>query len=70
MFDFSPIQILMVLGIALLVMGPSRLPGMAQNLGKGLRDFKRSLGGDGPDLGEESMAKAVDAGTAVATSDK
>ena len=50
MFDFSPVQIILVLAIALLVLGPKRLPGMAKSLGHGLRGFRDSLAGaDEPD---------------------
>jgi sec-independent protein translocase protein TatA len=45
-FDFSPVQILIVLAIALIVLGPKRLPEMARSLGRGLRDFKGSLSGE------------------------
>jgi sec-independent protein translocase protein TatA len=48
MFDFSPIQIVMVLAIALLIFGPKRLPEMGRNLGKGLRDFKSGISGEEP----------------------
>lgn len=48
MFDFSPVQILIVLVVALLVFGPKRLPEMGRNLGKGLRDFKGGISGDEP----------------------
>ena len=40
MFDISPIQIIIVLAIALLIFGPKRLPGMGRDLGRGIRDFK------------------------------
>lgn len=43
--DFSPVQINLVLAIALLVLGPKRLPGMAKSLGHGLRGFRDSLAG-------------------------
>ncbi len=44
-FDFSPIQILIVLAIALVVLGPKRLPEMGRSLGRGLREFKGSVAG-------------------------
>lgn len=46
MFDISPIQIIIVLAIALLVFGPKRLPDMGRSLGKGIRDFKGGLTGE------------------------
>ncbi len=48
MFDISPIQIIIVLAIALLIFGPKRLPEMGRNLGKGMRDFKGGITGEEP----------------------
>lgn len=49
MFDFSPVQLIIVLVIALLVLGPKRLPDAAKSLGSGLREFKRSVSGEAED---------------------
>ena len=49
MFDFSPVQLIIVLVIALLVLGPKRLPDAAKSLGHGLREFKRSVSGEHDD---------------------
>jgi sec-independent protein translocase protein TatA len=43
-FD-SPVKILMVLVIALVVLGPKRLPEVGRSLGNGIREFKDSLSG-------------------------
>jgi sec-independent protein translocase protein TatA len=57
MFDLSAIQILLVLGIALLVVGPKRLPEMGRSLGRGLRGFRDTVAGK--DLDEPSFAESV-----------
>ena len=48
MFDISPIQILIVLVIALLVFGPKRLPEMGRSIGRGIREFKGAMLDDEP----------------------
>lgn len=42
MFGFGMPQILIVLAIALIVIGPQKLPELARTLGKGLKEFKRA----------------------------
>jgi len=58
MFDLSPIQLIIVLVIAVLVLGPSRLPQFSRAVGKGLRDFKGALGGEHFDGDPPPAAKA------------
>jgi sec-independent protein translocase protein TatA len=41
----NPTHIIFVLAIALLVLGPKRLPELAKSAGNGLREFKGSLEG-------------------------
>ena len=42
-------EVAIVLIIALIVLGPKKLPEMGRSLGKGLREFKGSIGGDDDD---------------------
>jgi sec-independent protein translocase protein TatA len=42
----QPTHLLFILVIALLVLGPKRLPEVGRSLGRGLRDFKSALSGD------------------------
>src|SRR5207248_11009603 len=51
--DVSPIQLIIVLIIALIVLGPKRLPEVGRSLGKGIREFKDSINNIGGDDDEE-----------------
>jgi sec-independent protein translocase protein TatA len=42
-FNVGPGELIVVLVIALLVLGPKRLPDAGRALGSGLRNFKRGL---------------------------
>ena len=48
MFDISPVQIVIVLAVALLIFGPRRLPELGRGLGRGIRDFRGGLSGEAP----------------------
>jgi sec-independent protein translocase protein TatA len=47
MFDnlLTPSHLIIVLVIALLIFGPSKLPGLGKGLGEGLRGFKEGIKG-------------------------
>ena len=40
---FQPTHLLVILGIALLIFGPKKLPELGKGLGEGIRSFKNSL---------------------------
>lgn len=42
----QPTHLLFILVIALLVLGPKRLPEVGRSLGRGMRDFRNALSGD------------------------
>jgi sec-independent protein translocase protein TatA len=48
----QPTHLILILLVALIILGPKRLPGAGRALGQGLSEFKRSIGGahdDNPD---------------------
>jgi sec-independent protein translocase protein TatA len=42
----GPMELILILGVALLVIGPKKLPEMGKSLGEGMRHFKDSVSGD------------------------
>jgi sec-independent protein translocase protein TatA len=50
-------ELLVVLVIALIVLGPKRLPEMARNLGKGVREFKQAISLDSGDDDDEQRRR-------------
>lgn len=49
----GPIELLFILGLALLVLGPSRLPDAARSVGRGIRELREALQGNDEDEDEE-----------------
>ena len=41
--QIGPMEIILVLTIALIVLGPKKLPEVGRSVGKGMREFKDSL---------------------------
>jgi sec-independent protein translocase protein TatA len=52
-------EIAIVLVIALLVFGPKRLPELGRSLGKGIREFKGSIGGEHDEEDEKPQIAAT-----------
>jgi sec-independent protein translocase protein TatA len=42
----GPLELLVILVVALIVLGPKRLPEAARSVGRGMRELKESLAGD------------------------
>ncbi len=44
-FNVGPMELIIVLAIALLVLGPKKLPEVGRSIGNGMREFKDSIAG-------------------------
>ena len=61
--NIGPLEIAIVLIIALIVFGPKRLPELGRSLGKGIREFRGSLGGDDDDdEGDKASPQEIESG--------
>jgi sec-independent protein translocase protein TatA len=71
--NIGPLEIGIVLVIALIVFGPKKLPELGKSLGKGIREFKGSIGGDSDDepaaIAQPVTAPMATAPTKVAEAD-
>lgn len=47
--NVGPLELAIVLIIALVIFGPKRLPELGKSLGRGMREFKDSISGSGND---------------------
>lgn len=68
--NIGPLELAIVLIIALVVFGPKRLPELGRSLGRGIREFRGSVSGDHRDGDDEEPQQreipAGDPGPAVA----
>lgn len=51
----GPTELIVVLAIALLLLGPKRLPDAGRSIGKGIREFKGAISGDGRDDDDDEL---------------
>jgi sec-independent protein translocase protein TatA len=54
----QPTHLLLILVVALLVLGPKRLPEAGRALGKGIRDFRSAMSGEDREPRNEVMSQA------------
>ena len=54
---FSPLHILLIVGIALLLFGPSKFAALGKGLGEGIRNFKSAMK-DGENADPNNPAKS------------
>lgn len=70
-FNVGPMELIIVLVIALIVLGPKRLPEAGRALGKGLKEFKDSISGNSPDDDDDGREPAaIRADTSVRADEK
>ena len=55
MFQVGPLEIALVAIIALIVLGPARLPDAAKAMGRGMREFKGALSGEDDEHEDDSV---------------
>jgi len=63
--NIGPLEIIVVLIIALIVFGPKRLPELGSSLGKGIREFRSTVTGEKDD--DEEEVKAIGSSKPVTT---
>ena len=56
----GPLEIVIVLVIVLIIFGPKRLPDLGRSMGKGMREFKDSVTGNGKDHDELDEGSSED----------
>lgn len=56
---FQPMHLLIIVGIALLVFGPKKLPELGKGLGDGIRGFKAAISGE-ENASEKVKVEATD----------
>ncbi len=63
--NIGPLEIVIVLIIALIVFGPKRLPELGSSLGRGIREFKETISGEKRDDDDpDDEVKALSASAA------
>jgi sec-independent protein translocase protein TatA len=51
--NVGPLEVIIVLIIALVIFGPKRLPELGKSVGKGIREFRSSVSGSADDDDED-----------------
>jgi sec-independent protein translocase protein TatA len=62
----NPIHLAFIAMIALIFLGPKRLPELAKSLGSGMREFRETLSGEAHGESDPMLAAAVEAPPAPA----
>jgi sec-independent protein translocase protein TatA len=57
--NVGPLELVVILAIALIVLGPKKLPEVGRSIGKGMREFKESLNGESDHRDDEDERPAL-----------
>jgi sec-independent protein translocase protein TatA len=49
----GPMELIVILVVALIILGPKKLPEAARSVGRGMREFKESISGPDDDYDDE-----------------
>jgi sec-independent protein translocase protein TatA len=66
----QPTHMLLILVVALLVLGPKRLPEVGRSIGRGLHDFRSAMSGESPERAEVRGSEAATTAPARETADR
>jgi sec-independent protein translocase protein TatA len=58
--NVGPLELVVVLIIALVIFGPKRLPELGRSMGKGIREFRGSISGKNDDDEDEQPSKPAE----------
>ena len=68
-FSVGPMELVIVLVIALIILGPKRLPEAGKSLGRGMREFKNSIAGMAGNDDEDEERSTITASTSTTVAD-
>jgi sec-independent protein translocase protein TatA len=55
-FNVGPLELVIVLVIALVILGPKRLPEVGKSIGNGMREFKDAISGQSKDDDDDEIS--------------
>jgi sec-independent protein translocase protein TatA len=58
--NIGPLEIAVVLIIVLIIFGPKRLPELGRSIGRGIREFRHSIGGGGDKDEDEEKRRELE----------
>jgi sec-independent protein translocase protein TatA len=67
--NVGPMELIVILAIALIVLGPKKLPEVGKSLGKGMREFKNSIAGMAGNDDEDEERGTITASTSTTVAD-